>query len=53
MLTTPRGAALAVVTAPGRTRSDLSQGVREGKEALRIRHINGIEVRKKRPRGFK
>jgi hypothetical protein len=27
----------------------LSQGV----QALRIRHINGMEVRKKRPRGFK
>jgi hypothetical protein len=31
----------------------LSQGVQEGRKALRIRHINGMEVRKKRPRGFK
>jgi hypothetical protein len=31
----------------------LSQGVQEGKKALRIRYINGMEVRKQRPRGFK
>jgi hypothetical protein len=31
----------------------LSQGVQAGRKALRIRHINGMEVRKKRPRGFK
>jgi hypothetical protein len=31
----------------------LSQGVQAGRKALRKRHINGIEVRKKRPRGFK
>jgi hypothetical protein len=31
----------------------LSPGVQEGRKALRIRHINGMEVRKKRPRGFK
>jgi hypothetical protein len=31
----------------------LSQGVQVGRNALRIRHINGMEVRKKRPRGFK
>jgi hypothetical protein len=30
-----------------------SQGVQAGRQALRIRHINGMEVRKKRPRGFK
>jgi hypothetical protein len=30
-----------------------SQGVQAGKKALRIRHIIGMEVRKKRPRGFK
>ena len=31
----------------------LSQGVQAGRTALRIRHIHGVEVRKKRPRGFK
>ena len=33
--------------------SQLSQGVQARRKALRIRHINGMEVRKKRPRGFK
>ena len=28
-------------------------GVQAGRKALRIRHKNGMEVRKKRPRGFK
>ena len=31
----------------------LRQGVQARKKALRTRHINGIKVRKKRPRGFK
>jgi hypothetical protein len=31
----------------------LSQGVQARRKALRIRHINGMEVRKKRHRGFK
>jgi hypothetical protein len=31
----------------------LSQGVQAGRKALRIRYINGMEVRKKRHRGFK
>ena len=31
----------------------LSQGVQARRKALRIRHINGTEVRKKRPTGFK
>jgi hypothetical protein len=31
----------------------LSQGVQAGRKALRIRHINGMEVRKKRPGEFK
>jgi hypothetical protein len=31
----------------------LSQGVQAGRKALRIRHINGLKVRKKRPRGVK
>jgi hypothetical protein len=31
----------------------LSQGVQAGGKTLRIRYINGMEVRKKRPRGFK
>jgi hypothetical protein len=31
----------------------LSQGVQVGRKALRICHINGMDVRKKRPRGFK
>jgi hypothetical protein len=39
--------------APGRSSCPLSQGVQAGREALRIRHINGTELRKKRRRGFK
>jgi hypothetical protein len=31
----------------------LSQRVQVGRKVLGIRHINGMEVRKKRPRGFK
>jgi hypothetical protein len=31
----------------------LSQGVQARRKALRIRYINGMEVRKRRPRGFK
>jgi hypothetical protein len=31
----------------------LSQGVQVGRKALRIHHIHGMKVRKKRPRGFK
>ena len=31
----------------------LSQGVQARKKALRTRHINGIKMPKKRPRGFK
>jgi hypothetical protein len=31
----------------------LSQRVQAGRKALRIRHINGMDVRKKTPRGFK
>jgi hypothetical protein len=31
----------------------LSQGVQVGRKAIRIRYINGVEVRKKRPRGFR
>jgi hypothetical protein len=31
----------------------LSQGVQAGRKALRTRHISGVEVRKKRPGGFK
>jgi hypothetical protein len=31
----------------------LSQGVQAGTKALRTRHINGMKVRKKRPRVFK
>jgi hypothetical protein len=31
----------------------LSQGVQARRKALSIRYINGMEVRKKRPRGFK
>jgi hypothetical protein len=30
----------------------LSQGVQVGRQALRIRHVNGVEVCKKRPWGF-
>jgi hypothetical protein len=37
---------------PGRN-YPLSQGVQVGRKALRIHHINGMDVRKKRPRGFK
>ena len=36
-----------------RATSLLSQGVQVRRKALRICHINGMEVRKKRPRGFK
>jgi hypothetical protein len=31
----------------------LSQGVQAGRKSHRIRHINGVEVRKKMPGGFK
>ena len=31
----------------------LSQGVQAGRKALRMRYIDGVGVRKKRPRGFK
>ena len=31
----------------------LSRGVQARRKALRIRYTNGMEVRKKRPRGFK
>jgi hypothetical protein len=31
----------------------LSRGVQARRKTLRIRHTNGMEVRKKRPRGFK
>ena len=31
----------------------LSQGVQAGENALRIHQMTGVEVRKKRPRGFK
>ena len=31
----------------------LSQGVQEGRQALRILHIHSMEVHRKRPRGFK
>jgi hypothetical protein len=31
----------------------LSQGVQAGRKALRMRYIDGVEVRKKRPGGFK
>ena len=31
----------------------LSQGVQEGRKALRILYIHGMEVRKKKPRRFK
>jgi hypothetical protein len=30
-----------------------ARGVQAGRNSLRIRHISGMEVRKKRPRGFK
>jgi hypothetical protein len=38
---------------PGKEQGPLSQGVQAGRQARRIRHIHGVEVRKKRPRGFK
>ena len=31
----------------------LSQGVQEGRQALRMLHVRGVEVRRKRPRGFR
>jgi hypothetical protein len=31
----------------------LSPGVQAGRKALITRHVNGIDVRKKRPRGLK
>jgi hypothetical protein len=31
----------------------LSQGVQARRKAIKMRRINGMEVRKKRPRGFK
>ena len=31
----------------------LSQAIQAGRKALRIRHIKGMELRKKRPREFK
>jgi hypothetical protein len=31
----------------------LSQGVQEGRKALSILHIHGMETCRKRPRGFK
>ena len=31
----------------------LSQGVQAGRKAIRLRRIDGMEVRKKRPRGSK
>jgi hypothetical protein len=37
--------------APGRNTGPLSQGVQAGRKALRICHIRGVEVRKKRPEG--
>ena len=36
-----------------RETGSLSQGVQTGRKALRVRHMHGVEVRKKRPRGFK
>jgi hypothetical protein len=40
--------------APAKNRSSQPGGSRgAGGQALRIRHINCMEVRKKRPRGFK
>jgi hypothetical protein len=39
---------------PGRNVVVSFRGIKPpGRKALRIRHINGIEVCKKRPRGFK
>jgi hypothetical protein len=38
----------SVAVCLGETRP-LSQGVQAGRKALRTRHINGVEVRKKRP----
>jgi hypothetical protein len=43
----------ALRSGAGEKTGPLSQGVQARGKALRIRHINGIEVRKKRPRGFK
>ena len=43
---------LIVIQRLGET-GPLSQGVQARRKTLRIRHINGMEVRKKRPRGFK
>jgi hypothetical protein len=43
---------LGALPEPGRNRS-AQPGVQAGRKALRIRYINGMEVRKKRPRGFK
>jgi hypothetical protein len=31
----------------------LSQGVQAGRKALRMHHVHGMDVRQKRPRGFK
>jgi hypothetical protein len=31
----------------------LSQGAQARRKVLKIRHIHGMEVRKKKPRGFK
>jgi hypothetical protein len=42
---------LGAALAPGRNK--YSQGVQAGSKALRIRHLHGMEVRKKGPRGFK
>ena len=41
-----------VLDGPGEKGAPLSQGVRAGRKALGILHIEGMEVRKKRPRGF-
>ena len=57
----PLRAAVAVARAPVRViralhlgeTGPLSQGVQACRKAVRVRHINGAEVRKKRPRGFK
>ena len=45
LLDWPRGVEHLAETGP------LSQGVQARRKALRIRHINGMEVRKKRPTG--
>jgi hypothetical protein len=48
---------LAISTEGGETWEKQVLSARGGgqarRKALRIRHINGMEVRKKRPRGFK